>query len=99
MSLADNILSDLEGLFYSSSEFGVEASIGGHAVLGIYDAPSSEALGVGGTKPVFRCATARVTQYSIAQGSAVIIGGVTYKVVSVEPDGTGETVLGLRESA
>ena len=98
MSLADDIRSDLEGLFYSSSEFGSSATVGANTVAGIFHAPGSEALGIGGTKPVFRCASARVEEYGIEQGTELVHGGVTYKVASLDPDGHGETFLTLREA-
>lgn len=33
---------------------------------------------------------------AVVQGSALVIGGVTYTVTGVEPDGTGITTLQLR---
>ena len=83
--------------FLSSDEFGVAATIGTATVYGIFDdAFESVVIATGEvtmTAPRFLCRTADVT--SVAQGTAVTIGGVAYKVINIEPDGTGMTALAL----
>ena len=78
----------LPGFF---TDFGVTATIGAASVRGIFDAPSAEMFGMGGSNPTFTCATADVV--SIAEGQAVTINAVAYTVTAVKPDGTGVSVL------
>lgn len=80
----------LPGFF---TDFGVTATIGAASVRGIFDAPSAEMFGIGGTNPTFTCATADVV--SVAEGQAVTISAVAYTVTAVKPDGTGVSVLHL----
>lgn len=78
-------------------DFGVTATIGAASVSGIFDTPSAEMFGIGGSDPTFTCATADVV--SIAAGQAVTIAGTDYTVTAVKPDGTGLTVLHLDKSS
>ncbi len=83
--------------FLSADDFGTAATIGSATVYGIFDdAYESVNIATGEitmTAPRFLCRTADVT--SVAQGTAVTIGGVAYKVINIEPDGTGMTALAL----
>lgn len=87
MSFAEN----LDGFFV---DFGVEATIGGKTVRGIFDNGSRDLLSVATRAAAFRCVEADVPD---ALGQSCIIGGVTYKVVTPEPDGTGLTTLRLEK--
>lgn len=78
-------------------DFGVTATIGAASVRGIFDTPSAEMLGIGGSDPTFTCATADVV--SVAAGQAVTINAVAYTVTAVKPDGTGLTVLHLDKAS
>ncbi len=89
------------GVFFAPFDFGVEASYsrvsGGDPVVidGIFDAqyiePSTGVVEDSG--PVFTCATSSVP--NAAHGDELVIGGTTYVVRGVQPDGTGVTVLVL----
>ena len=84
-------------IFLSSDDFGVAATIGSATVYGIFDdAYESVNIATGEittTAPRFLCRTSDVT--SVAQSTTVTIGGVSYKVINIEPDGTGMTALAL----
>ena len=81
--------------FFSTSDFAVDATLGGTAVTGIFDAAYLEPLGsiVEGVGPVFMLSTADAA--SSAHGTTLVIGAATYKVRGIEPDGTGVTLLRL----
>lgn len=77
----------------------VVAQIAGNDVSGIFVNEFAGAnLGMAGfesTSPFFHAATADLA--NIAQGNDVVIGSVTYKAGSIEPDGTGMTMLQLKK--
>lgn len=67
---------------------------GGVVVDGIFDADYGDALNlVAGTMPAFAASTATLS--GILPGSTVVIGGTSYSVSTVKPDGTGLTRLML----
>jgi hypothetical protein len=84
-------------VFFNPADFAVAALYNGAiTVNGIFYAEYVEALGanvVAGTGPVFQCAAADLP--AIAQGDTLVIGATTYKVVGIEPDGTGLLLLKL----
>lgn len=69
---------------------------GGAAVPVIFDNGYSAALGMEGSGPMLQALDADVS--AIVQGNAVAIGSTNYTVVTVEPDGTGVTVIRLQEA-
>jgi len=78
------------------ADFAVSAvKNGATAVAGLFDKAYGEAFGlIAGNDPVFRC----LSSVGMARGNTLVIGGVTYTVASIEPDGTGIDVCRL-ESA
>ena len=50
-------------------------------------------VGVEGSTPAFHCADIS----GVAQGDALTVNGTAYKVINVQPDGTGLTTLYLQE--
>ena len=62
-------------------------------VSGIFEKAYVETFNTQGSQPMFMCATADVS--SAVHGDTLVIGGTTYSVVGVEPDGTGVTTLRL----
>ena len=92
--------------FVDVDDFGVAATYtpaGGTALVihGIFDAEYNAALGdiqalVATDQPQFLCRTSDVA--AARHGDALAIGGASYVVVEVRPDGTGMTVLVLNES-
>ena len=63
---------------------------------GIFDDAYADPLGMAGSSPVFLLPSASVG--SATHGSACVVGGVSYTVVAVQPDGVGMTRLVLQEA-
>jgi len=80
-------------------DFGVTASFGFGDVTGIFNAPhemlEGGAVEIDGEAPTLLCRSADIA--SAGSGDSVTIEGATYEVYSVQPDGTGMTLLELRE--
>jgi len=85
--------------FFSTDDFGTSAvySGTGSTINGIFDAAYAEALDgmVQGSQPAFVTRTADVP--SATHGQTITISGTAYKIVGVEPDGTGLTLLRLEK--
>ena len=81
--------------FFDTDDFAVDATLQGVAVKGIFDEGYVEPLGnvVEGAAPQFQCAAASVP--SVAHGQSLVIGARTFKIVGIEPDGTGVVILRL----
>ena len=79
----------------SPDDFGVAATWGAVTVYGIFDdtfALVNEATGeVATSGPQFVCRTSDVS--SAVQGNTITINTVTWKIIGVQADGTGITVL------
>jgi len=86
---------DLDAFLDPDAGFGVDATVDGISVEGIFDAEYVESLEVEETAPAFTCKTSDVT--SAAHGDAVVVNATNYTIAGVEPDGTGMTKLILRE--
>lgn len=84
-------------LFLSTDDFAVAATVGASTVPGILADQYIETLEVPGSRPVFTCRSSDVTAASIVFNTSMVIGGVTYKVKVIQPDGTGMTRLVLEE--
>ena len=84
-------------VFFNEDDFAVAATLQGVAVSGIFDEEYTEPLGnvVEGKTPIFQCRAADVP--SVAHGQTLVVGGRTFKVRGVEPDGTGVVLLRLQE--
>lgn len=85
--------------FFSTSDFGVPATWthGGTPVATtvIFDSSYFDPLGqFEGAQPMAWAPTADMA--TVAQGDTLAIGGTTYTVVEVQPDGTGVTAVRLR---
>lgn len=79
------------------ADFGIDATVGGAAVVGIFDRQYLTEMGfVAGSSPVLLCISAEVS--SAGEGTAVTIGAASYTVTVPEPDGTGLTLLRLQEA-
>ena len=85
-------------VFFNTSEFAQPAIIGGAVVNVIFDKNYVGALSglVESTGPQMLIATTDATAAALAQGSTVVIGGASYTVTGMEPDGTGATLVQLR---
>lgn len=84
------------GAFLRAEDHGTECSIKGRTLYAIFDAQYQEQLGVSGSGPALTCATEDVAD--VPRGEVVTVGADSYRVVAVEPDGTGITVLRLQRT-
>lgn len=74
------------------TDFGVDATLDGGAVRGIFDRDYAQAFdGIASTSPVFTAPSTAVSAATTA--SLLVVAGNTYRVRSVQPDGTGVTLL------
>lgn len=73
--------------FFDSAEFATDATLNSVPIKVIFDNAYEEGLGVAGTTPI---CTGKQSDFTAAiEGTAMVIGGVSYKVQTVQPDGTG----------
>lgn len=83
--------------FFDTGDFADDATVGGVAVKGIFDADYQLGLGVvSGSSPTLRIITTAAP--SVALGDAVVVLGVNYTVAAVEDTRTGDTLLRLQEA-
>lgn len=91
--------------FFSTAEFADPATLNGVGVTGIFDNGYESAgaglSGMSSSQPAFTLPASSVPAGSVGKTLAVSTGvGVgNYKVVEVQPDGTGLTVLLLERAA
>lgn len=79
------------------ADFGIDATVGGASVRGIFDNAFLAQLNIVGTDPLLLCRTSDVT--SATRGTAVTVPAGSFKVIRKEPDGTGMTRLILEAAA
>lgn len=82
--------------FFNSAELATTATLDGVTVNGIFDNAYMEIMGMATRDPMFTLPTASASAAS--QASVLVVGGVSYRVTSVQPDGTGVTTLTLERS-
>ncbi len=83
-------------VFLQTQDFATAATYQGSATVnGIFDNQYFEGMNFQGSAPVFMCRTADVA--SAAHGQTLAVGADTYKIVGVEPDGTGITLMRLEK--
>lgn len=82
--------------FFNSAELATAATMDGAAVTGIFDNAYTEVFGMASRDPMFTLPSASAA--SATQSSVLVLGGVSYRVTSVQPDGTGVTTLLLERS-
>ena len=91
----------VEDLSHFFPDFGVPVTLGGTAVVGIfdngYDAMGMGRVGMASTQPMLTLPTASVPSGVV--GQAATVNATAYTVVAAEPDGTGITRLMLEASA
>ena len=77
------------------SNFAIDLTVNGVAVRGIFDNAFGSAFGgmIDGSGPMVRLPSSVLA----ARGNPVVIASTQYVITSVEPDGTGLTVLRLEQ--
>jgi hypothetical protein len=88
---------DIAGFFDEDMPGYVSATVGGTAMAGLFRKAYADVLGISGNSPALRIVSAAAP--SVAHGTAVVVGGVSYTVTAVEPDSLdGTALLRLQES-
>ena len=83
--------------FFSEAEFSVPCALPGGAVVQvIFDQPHAEASFMEASNPSALGRTADLD--ALGHGAEVSVGGVAWRVVGVQPDGTGLTRLILERA-
>lgn len=82
--------------FFNAAELGVAATLDGAPVTGIFDNAYTEAFGMASRAPMFTLPSASAA--GATQASALVVDGSAYRVTSVQPDGSGVTLLTLERS-
>lgn len=79
-------------------DFGAQATLGAASVRGVFDNAFEDAgsLGVFGTQPIFTCATGDLAGVQVGQSATV--QAVAYRIVGIEPDGTGISTVRLERA-
>ncbi len=90
--------------FFRDEDFGVSATLtpssgSERTIMGIFDAEyvAAEAGGqvaISSNLPIFTCKTNDATN---AADGTLVVGGETYQIIEVRPDGTGVTILILEQ--
>ena len=75
--------------FFAVEGFATEATVGGAAVRVLFERPYADPFGAALDSSQPQCWVPSASVANVRQGAAVVIGGSTYKVERVEPDGTG----------
>ena len=78
------------------TDYAVDATLDGAAVRGIFDNGFVSALDIAGSAPSILLPSSSAA--SAAAGQTVVVGGASYTVTAIEPDGTGMTLLRLQET-
>ena len=98
MTLAADLTGDLD-VFFNSNEFAVEASLKGAAIpiKVIFDDEYREiALSAGSVEgSVPQCLAKSSDVEDAVHGDTLKVGETTYKIIEVQPNGTGITTLML----
>jgi len=91
--LPDNDL----GVFFDTDEFALSVTVKATAVTAIFDHEYVAVENIEGERPVLTCRTSDLPA-GLVNGDPVVVEGVDYTVASIHPDGTGVTLLVLREA-
>ena len=98
MTLAADLTGDLD-IFFNADEFAVEAFLNGAAtpIKVIFDNEYREIVLSSGSVEgrVPQCLAKSSDVEAAAHGNTLKVGATTYKIIGVQPDGTGITTLML----
>jgi hypothetical protein len=97
LTLRSEVLDDLNTIFDSDDFAEVATLSGGGTVNGIVNEPYEDALGVENASLTFTGKTSDLS--ALVHGSTMVIGGITYYVIGIEPNRIGMTVLKLSKDA
>jgi hypothetical protein len=95
MTFKDDMLSDLDETFFDNEEFAVDITYNAGTIQGIFDDEFASAvegeMGIESTVPQVQVKSADVS--SATHGELMTINSVVYKIIGIQPDGTGMTLL------
>ena len=98
MTFKNDITNDLD-IFFDDDEFATEITFNSETILGIFDNEFAVAvegeMGIESTAPQVLVKDADIT--GAAHGQIMTIDGTDYKIIAIQPDGTGTTVVLLSE--
>lgn len=83
--------------FLSTDDFAVVCTLGASSFNGILESPHVQALDMGGAQPVLHMKYSSVS--AATNGTAITVGGTSYIIRSVAPDGTGMAAVTLELAA
>ena len=93
-----DLTNDLD-IFLNSDEFAVDVTYQATTIQGIFDDEFSSAvqgeMGIESTVPQVLVKTSDVP--NVAHNEAMTINSVVYKIIGIQPDGTGMTLILLSE--
>jgi hypothetical protein len=81
--------------FFSLTDFAVPATVRGRTISVIFDEQYVDALGVESSQPAATCSSADAE--GVEQDEMITISGREFRIIGVQPDGTGVTVLRLHK--
>ena len=92
------LIEDLDVYFGADAEFSETVQIDGNAVDGVFRDASAAADGFDGSSPSFETATSSLPALNRSTSRLVRTKTAkTYSLRTIDPDGTGATVLSLHE--
>jgi hypothetical protein len=80
--------------FFSLTDFAVPAVVRGRTINVIFDEQYVDALGVESSQPAATCSSTDAED--VDQNDMITISGREFRIIGVQPDGTGVTVLRLQ---
>lgn len=83
--------------FFNPAEFAEAGLLDGVPVNGIYQRGYDERFGISGYEATFTAPSAQLAAATTA--SVLVVAGLTFRVRSVQPDGTGVSTLLLESQA
>ena len=94
MTFKDDLTNDLD-IFLNSDEFAVDITYNAGTIQGIFDDEFSSAvqgeMGIESTVPQVLVKSSDVV--GIAHADLMTINTIVYKIIGIQPDGTGMTML------
>lgn len=98
MTFKSDLTDDL-GIYFDDEEFAVEITFNAGTIIGIFDNEFISAvegeIGVESTAPQVLVKSLDIT--SSAHGQTMTIEGTDYKIIGIQPDGTGTSIVLLSE--
>ena len=82
--------------FFNAADFAVQATVRGRTINIIFDEQYIDVEGVESSQPAATCQSADVAD--VEQDDALTVQGREFRIIGIQPDGTGVTVLRLQRA-